>query len=457
MSRKNAKILILDDEPDMAENVAGLLRREGYDPVVETESLKAIEVLERDRPDLVVTDLRMPGMDGLAFLERIKERHPEIAVILLTGFATVDSAVEAMKKGASDYLPKPFSPDELLIRIDKALAWSRISEENRSLKQEVEEAGHYGKIVGKSRAFTDVLLQAERIAATDARVLITGESGTGKEIIARAIHRRSLRRNTRFSVINCGALTESLLESELFGYERGAFTGAGVARKGIFEVADGGTLFLDEVSETSLSFQTKLLRVVDQGEFLRVGGTRPMSTDVRLISASNRDLAKAVSDGRFREDLFYRLSVVQIQIPPLRERVEDIPLLAKYFVEKYSAQFKRRVTKISPEAELLLRNYAWPGNVRELRNAMERAVLLGNGETITADNLSGEIALGPIKKDEEPLFLEMPESGLSLSNLESQLVKQALELAQGNQVRAARLLGISRDAFRNRLKKFGLL
>ena len=450
-------ILICDDEPDMAENVAGLLRREGYDPVVETESLKAIEVLERDRPDLVVTDLRMPGMDGLAFLERIKERHPEIAVILLTGFATVDSAVEAMKKGASDYLPKPFSPDELLIRIDKALAWSRISEENRSLKQEVEEAGHYGKIVGKSRAFTDVLLQAERIAATDARVLITGESGTGKEIIARAIHRRSLRRNTRFSVINCGALTESLLESELFGYERGAFTGAGVARKGIFEVADGGTLFLDEVSETSLSFQTKLLRVVDQGEFLRVGGTRPMSTDVRLISASNRDLAKAVSDGRFREDLFYRLSVVQIQIPPLRERVEDIPLLAKYFVEKYSAQFKRRVTKISPEAELLLRNYAWPGNVRELRNAMERAVLLGNGETITADNLSGEIALGPIKKDEEPLFLEMPESGLSLSNLESQLVKQALELAQGNQVRAARLLGISRDAFRNRLKKFGLL
>ncbi|MBI4522590.1 MAG: sigma-54-dependent Fis family transcriptional regulator [Deltaproteobacteria bacterium] len=457
MSRRNTKILIVDDEPDMAENLSLILRAEGYDTVVETKSLKAIDVLEGERPDLAIVDLRMPEMDGLALLERVKDSHPEIAVILLTGFATVDSAVEAMKKGASDYLSKPFSPTELLVKIDKALAWNRMTEENRLLRQQVNGKAQYGELVGKSRAFTDLLLRVDKIALTDARVLITGESGTGKELVARAIYRRSLRRDRRFFVINCGALTETLLESELFGYERGAFTGAITTRKGIFEVVDGGTLFLDEVTETSLSFQAKLLRVVELGEFLRVGGTRSISTDVRLICSSNRDLTQAVADGRLRQDLFYRLSVVQVQVPPLRERVEDIPLLANHFLQKYSSQFGREVRSFSPDAELLLRSYRWPGNVRELRNVIERAVLLGTGDTVTAEEFPKEMSSSLRENQEESLSLRLPENGLSLNKLEKQLVKQALEIASGNQVRAAGLLGISRDALRNRLKKYGLM
>ncbi len=457
MKLKRAKILILDDEPDMAENLGLILNGVGHETIIETESLKALDLVERERPDLIVTDLVMPKLDGIDILEQIKDRHPEIPVIVLTGYATVDSAVMAMKKGASDYVSKPFSPEEILLRVQKTLTWTQLAEENRYLRERMERENQKVEIVGQSRALWDVLRLVDKVAATDIYVLLVGETGTGKDLIAHAIHRRSSRRDAPFFAVNCGALSENLLESELFGHERGAFTGASTTKKGIFEVANNGTLFLDEISETSLSFQTKLLRVVEEGEFLRVGGTSPLKADVRLISSSNRDLQKAIADGVFREDLFYRLSVVQIHLPLLRERVEDIPVLAKYFVDKYSREFRKNVTKISPEAEALLVNYAWPGNVRELRNTIERAVILGSGDAIVPDQLPKEIAVGLHKKDESPWAFQIPQGGLCLKTLERELVKQALERAAGNQVRAAHLLGISRDAFRTRLKKYGML
>ncbi len=457
MKLKRAKILILDDEPDMAENLGLILNGVGHDTIIETESLKALDLVERERPDLIVTDLVMPKLDGIDILEQIKDRHPEIPVIVLTGYATVDSAVMAMKKGASDYVSKPFSPEEILLRVQKTLTWTQLEEENRYLRERMERENQKVEIVGQSRALWDVLRLVDKVAATDIYVLLVGETGTGKDLIAHAIHRRSSRRDAPFFAVNCGALSENLLESELFGHERGAFTGASTTKKGIFEVADNGTLFLDEISETSLSFQTKLLRVAEEGEFLRVGGTRPLKADVRLISSSNRDLQKAIADGLFREDLFYRLSVVQIHLPSLRERVEDIPVLAKYFVDKYSREFRKNVTKISPEAEALLANYNWPGNIREFRNTIERAVILGSGDTIVPDQLPKEITVGLHNKDENPWAFQIPQGGLRLKDLESKLVKQALELAAGNQVRAAQLLGISRDAFRSRMKKYGML
>lgn len=457
MKLKQAKILILDDEADMVENLRCILRDGGHEPIPETDSRKALEMVERQRPDLVVVDLVMPGLDGMTVLEQIKAGYPQIPVIVLTGYATVDSAVEAMKKGASDYLSKPFFPQELLLRVEKCLTWIALDEENRYLRERMSRGYGYEEIVGQSRALWEVLQVVDKVAPTDAHVLLTGETGTGKELIARTLHCRSRRSSTPFFAVNCSALTETLLESELFGHERGAFTGAFETKKGFFEIAHNGTLFLDEISETGLSFQRKLLRVAQDGEFFRVGATRSLRTNVRLISSSNRDLRRAVDQGSFRQDLFYRLSVVQIQVPSLRERAEDIPLLTAHFMEKCAREIGRGVTKISPEAERLLASYTWPGNIRELRNAIERAIIFASGDTITPDHLSKEIA-GKARKDcPKPLSFQIPEDGLSLQLVEKQLVGQALALASGNQVRAARLLGISRDAFRNRLKKHGML
>lgn len=457
MKLKRAKIFAIDDESDMLENLEAILKRGGHEVLTEWDSRKALEIVERQRPDLVIVDLVMPDLDGITVLEQIKARYSQIPVIVLTGYATVDSAVEALKKGASDYLSKPFFPEELLHRVEKCLTWMTLDEENRYLREQMQRERQDEEIVGQSRALWEVLQLVDKVAPTDACVLLTGETGSGKELIARTIHRRSLRSNAPFYAVNCSALTENLLESELFGHERGAFTGATETKKGFFEIAHNGTLFLDEISETSLAFQTKLLRVVQDGEFFRVGATRPLKTDVRLISSSNRNLRQAIDRGSFREDLFYRLSVVQIHIPSLRERSEDIPLLAKHFMEKYKKEIRRHVTSISPEAELLLRNYSWPGNIRELRNAIERAMILGNGDMITPEHLPKEIAGNAPVSPEQPPSFHIPENGLSLETVERQLVEQALELASGNQAHAARLLGISRDAFRNRLKKFGML
>ncbi len=449
MNGRRVRILVVDDEPDMAANIGLILRTAGHETLVETDALEALEAVERERPDLVVSDLRMPGLDGLAFVERVKRAHPEVSVVLLTGYASVDSAVEAMRRGASDYLAKPFAPDELLLRVERALAWTQLTEENRYLRERVERGEPYGQIVGQSAALAEVMRLVDKVAATDARVLLTGESGTGKELIARTIQRRSPRRDAPFFAVNCGALTESLLESELFGHERGAFTGAVATKKGIFEVAGAGTLLLDEIGETSPAFQTKLLRVVDQGEFLRVGGTRPLKVAVRLIAASNRDLRKAIAAGHFREDLFYRLSVVQIDIPPLRERPEDIPLLAVHFLAVYSAQIKKKARGIHPDAMLALSRYGWPGNIRELENVIERAVIMmEDGEEISPDHLPVELLEGLDGRAAEPME--------EVRDAERQLILRTLRECGWNRSQAAIKLGIGRRTLYDKLARLGI-
>jgi DNA-binding NtrC family response regulator len=457
MKLTRAKILVVDDEPDMVETLEQILSRSDYDVVAATESPRAFDLIAREQPDLIITDLVMPELDGINFMERVKAHYPHIPVILLTGYATVDSAVEAMKKGASDYLAKPFFSEELLVKVEKCLSWSETDEENRYLRDRMQRESQTSNIVGQSRGLWQVLQLLDRVAPTDAAVLLLGESGTGKDLLARNIHNRSMRRGGPFFSVNCAALTESLLESELFGHERGAFTGATETKKGIFEVANKGTLFLDEISETGASFQARLLRVVQDGQFLRVGGTRHLKTDVRLISSSNRDIHEAIAKGSFRNDLFYRLSGIEIHVPPLRERKEDISLLARHFVEKYARELRRPVPVIAPEALLLLTNYSWPGNVRELRNTIERAVILGHGNVITPEQLPKEFAAMALSEPQPAASFHIPQAGLRLADLEKKLVEEALQLSDGNQVHAARLLGISRDAFRNRLKKHGLL
>jgi len=452
-----AKILAVDDEPEMLETLEEILSGAGYEVMIETESPKAFELIARERPDLIITDLVMPEGDGIEFLERVKAHYPHIPVILLTGYATVDSAVEAMKKGASDYLSKPFLAAELLLKVEKCLTWSELSEENRYLRERVQKQDQEANIIGQSRALWQVVQLIDKVAPTDAAVLLSGESGTGKDLLARNIHKRSMRRDGPFFSINCAALTENLLESELFGHERGAFTGASDTKRGIFEAADKGTLFLDEISETGPSFQARLLRVVQDGEFLRVGGNRHLKTDVRLISSSNRDIQEAIANGSIREDLFYRLSAIEIHIPPLRERKEDIALLAAHFIEKYASELRRPAPTISPEALQLLTQYSWPGNVRELRNTIERALILGHGNVVTVEHLPKELTASATQEPESGLSFQLPETGFRLTALEKQLVEQALDSTKGNQVQAARMLGISRDAFRNRMKKHGLL
>jgi two-component system NtrC family response regulator len=457
MKLTRAKILVVDDEADMVETLEQILSRSDYEVITATESPKAFDLIAKEQPDLIITDLVMPELSGINFMELVKAHYPHIPVILLTGYATVDSAVEAMKKGASDYLSKPFFPEELLLRVEKCLTWSETDEENRYLRDRMQRESQTSNIIGQSRALWQVVQLVDRVAPTDAAVLLLGESGTGKDLLARTIHNRSMRRDGPFFSVNCASLTENLLESELFGHERGAFTGANETKKGIFEVANKGTLFLDEISETGASFQARLLRVVQDGQFLRVGGNRHLKTDVRLISSSNRDIDEAIARGSFRNDLFYRLSAIQIKVPPLRERKEDIPLLARHFVEIYSSELRRAVPVIAPEALLLLTNYPWPGNVRELRNTIERAMILGHGNVITVEQLPKEITATALAEPEPELAFHIPQTGLKLGDLERKLVEEALGLAEGNQVQAARLLGISRDAFRNRLKKHGLL
>ncbi|MBI2529104.1 MAG: sigma-54-dependent Fis family transcriptional regulator [Candidatus Rokubacteria bacterium] len=449
MKRPRARVLVVDDEPDMARNVGMILVNAGLEAIVETESLRALELLERERPDLVVADLRMPDLDGLALLQRARRLHAGLPVVMLTAYASVDSAVEAMKKGASDYLAKPFAPEELVLRVEKALAWVELAEENRYLRERVASGERGARLVGESPALAEVMRLVDKVAATDAKVLLVGESGTGKELIARTIHQRGPHPEAPFFAINCGALTESLLESELFGHERGAFTGAVATKRGIFEMASGGTLLLDEIGETSLAFQTKLLRAVQEAEFFRVGGTRPLRVQARLVSSSNRDLRKAVAEGRFREDLFYRLSVVTVTVPPLRERGEDIPLLASHFLRVYATQIKKKVHGIHPDAMALLARYRWPGNVRELENVIERAVIMVEGDDqILPEDLPGDLV-------SEPVVPAGPMDGVR--EAERDVILRALRECNWNRSLAAKRLGIGRRTLYDKLTRLGIL
>jgi two-component system response regulator HydG len=431
-------ILVVDDDPGVRESLERTLTREGYRVVTASDGRAGLECLQAGRIDLVVTDLKMPGLSGLELLRAARAIAPDTAVILLTAFGTVEEAVRAMKEGAYDFLTKPFRREQLLKLMDKALERRDLIAQNRTLQQQLDDLRARGKVIGHSPPFQRMLTLVEQVANSEATALILGESGTGKELVAREIHQRSARRQGPFVAVNCAALPETLLESELFGYEKGAFTGAAGRKEGRFELADGGTLFLDEVADLSPVTQPKILRVLQEGEFERLGGTRTIRVDVRIVAATNQDLPQMVRERRFREDLYYRLNVITIQVPPLRDRREDIPLLAHHFLRVYAAKNNRRLEGFTEEALERLENYGWPGNVRELENVIERAVVLARDRLVTASELPEEV--GGIRPPPRDAILALV--GTPLDEVERQLLDETLRITGGNKTQAAKLLGI---------------
>jgi DNA-binding NtrC family response regulator len=455
----NEKILVVEDEKLVRWSLKERLKKESYEVFEAETGGDGLQILGQETIDLIMLDFRLPDMTGLDVLRKTITSHSETPVILMTAYSSIDSAVEAIKLGAYDYLNKPFNLDEVVVTIGRALESSRLRREVRHLRAEQQERYGLSNIIGTSPAMRDVFTLIEKIARSQATtVLLTGESGTGKDLVAKAIHFASERSHQPFMNITCSALPETLLESELMGHERGSFTDARFLKKGLFELADGGTLFLDEIGDMGVLLQAKLLRFLQEKTFKRVGGVKDITVNVRVIAATNRDLAKAVKEGRFREDLYYRLKVIPIDLPSLRERKEDVPLLAKFFIDGFNREFKKSTRGVSDEAMERLRAYAWPGNVRELRNVIERAMILENKPEITLEDLPQEIresaraASGPV-----PDGFRLPESGFPLKDIEQEMVRQALEQTGGNQTRAARLLSVSRDALRYKMKKYGLL
>ncbi|HMK65010.1 MAG TPA: sigma-54 dependent transcriptional regulator [Thermodesulfobacteriota bacterium] len=451
-------ILIVDDEKNYLLVLKELLGEEGYEVVTAQSASEALDIFQEMELDLVITDMRMPGKSGMELLSALKEKDPHLPVIMMTAFATVEKAVEAMKKGAYDYIMKPFDNEVLIKTVAKALAMGRIIKENRLLSRELKEKLGPTDLIGNSFPMRQVRELILKVASTKATVLISGESGTGKELVARAIHFNSPRKDKPIVSVNCSALTETLLESELFGHEKGAFTGAVAQRKGRFETADGGTLFLDEIGEMSPSVQVTLLRVLQNREFERVGGNKTIKVDVRVITATNKDLAEEIKKGHFREDLYYRLNVVHIEVPPLRERKEDLPLLVRYFLERFAREMnKKEVPTPAPEVMDLLLAYEWPGNIRELENMIERAVILNPGSVIRIEDL-------PIReKDMEPSEVPIeklipPNARLNefLDMVEKTMITQALARSGQVQAQAAELLGITRNLLFYKMKKYKL-
>ena len=449
-------ILVVDDEKNYRVVLSAFLSGEGYEMLTAESAQEALEAVDSVDLDLVLTDMKMPVMDGIELLKQIKEKNPHLPVVMMTAYGTVEKAVEAMQLGAFNFIQKPFQNETLKQMVHNAVSTYKVFKENRRLLRDLEGRYRFDNIIGKSKPMREIFDVIQKVAPTKATGLITGESGSGKELIARAIHYNSPRRNKPFVAVSCAALTETLLESELFGHEKGAFTGAIAMKKGRFELADGGTLFLDEIGEIPAPVQVKLLRVLEEMTFERVGGTRAIEVDIRLVAATNKDLTKEVEDSRFREDLYFRLNVVHITLPPLRERSEDIPLLATYFLDKYVRETNREEMTISPEAMRFLCNHRWPGNVREFENAIERAVLLSEDDEITLADLPKELL--------SFADLEVPVDWQKLSNLpetldaiEKRLIEKALDLSDNVQARAANLLNIPRSNLQYRLKKHNLL
>lgn len=450
-------ILVTDDDRAHRVMLKKLLNGWGYDVTEADDGLVAVEKVRKSSFDLVLMDIRMTNVSGIEALEQIKQIHADIPVIIMTAYASVETAVQTLKKGAYDYLTKPLDFDELQISIARATEHSRLKQENEYLKEKLGEKFDRRNIIGKSPAMIKLLEVVEQVAATQATVLITGESGTGKEVIANAIHFNSRRKNAPFVKINCAALTETLLESELFGHEKGAFTGADKRREGKFVQADGGSIFLDEVSEMSPAMQVKLLRVLQERELTRVGGNNVLKIDVRVIAASNKDLKKEIRDGRFREDLFYRLNVVTLEVPPLRRRSEDIPLMAHAFLKMFAENNTKVIKGFMPQAMQKLAGYSWPGNVRELMNAVERAVVLCRTETIGAEDLIFTMADQTLSRDALSEGEEMPAAASgnrSLEEIEKQSILEMLQSCRGNKSEAARRLGITRKTLRKKLHKY---
>jgi len=457
---EKGKILVVDDERSMREFLGIMLAKEGYGVTQCPDGETALRQVEEDIFDLVIMDIRMPKMDGIAVLERIKEITPETIVIMITAFASTDTAVRAMKKGAYDYITKPFKIDEIKLIIRNALEKKALEKENILLKRLVETKFSFDNIIGQSPKMLAIYELMEKVAPTKTNILITGESGTGKELVAKAIHFNSPRREKVFVTLNCGAIPENLLESELFGHMKGAFTGAMYNKRGLFEVADGGSIFLDEIGELPLSMQVKLLRILQDKEFTRVGGTEPIKVDVRIISASNKDLEEAVREKKFREDLYYRLNVIQIKLPLLRERKEDIALLTENFIKKYAQELDKDIREISPDAMKVLVHYDYPGNVRELQNIIERAIALETSNTLTAENLESYMDEQRGVKSMDDRLFDIPAEGIDLEkvveDLERNLLIKALQRAKGVKKKAAELLNINFRSIRYRLEKYGI-
>ncbi len=459
MTEPLARLLVVDDEENMVHFLTKLLRAEGFEVEGVGTGEAALERLRAAPFELVLTDLKLPDTDGIEILKGARELQPEAVVVLITAYGTIESAIEAMRAGAYDYVSKPFRASEILQVVDKALERVRLRREVSQLRQAVAERFGFASLVGKSPKMQEVYTQIEKVAATRGTVLIQGESGTGKELVAKAIHFNSSRKSGPFVVIDCGAIPEALQESELFGHERGAFTGAIATKKGLFEEAHGGTLFLDEVAELAPGLQAKLLRALQDGEIRRVGGTKTLHVDARVIAATNRDLAAEVREGAFREDLFYRLNVFPIFLPPLRERREDLPLLVDHFLDRLARDGGKPPKRLSPEALRAMMTHPWAGNVRELEHALERAALLSEAETITDRDLPPEI-LAP--KDE--LTVVLPDSAVSfketmarlIRDAETRLIRRALAQAGGNRTEAARILGISRRTLLYKLNEYNL-
>ena len=457
-----SRVLITDDEERIIRNVQVMFDGMDNVEIVKAQNLTSIvDFVERERLHLIITDLRVPKMGRLEFLKQIKSMDSELPVIVVTGDDSIETAVESMKEGAFDYIVRPFEGESLSVAVVKALKMRSLAMENRYLRKELESHYNFGNIIGNSPKILEVLLLAGDVSRTDSTVFVYGESGTGKELVARAIHFNSLRKGGPLVSINCAALPETLLESELFGYEKGAFTGADRSKKGRFELANGGTLFLDEISEMNPIVQAKVLRLIEARELERLGGSETVKVDVRIICASNKNLEDYVKKGQFREDLYYRINVFPIKIPPLRERPEDILQLARNFVEQFSEKMGKLSLKITKNVENLLVSGRWEGNVRELRNCMERAVILCKGSMVTEDHIPVSLVKESIsgyrnEKDNayKMVNFNLPPEGISIDELEKHLVLQALKKSKNNKTKAAKLLGLSRGTFRYRLEKY---
>ncbi len=457
---KNPRILVVDDEQSMRELLAIVLRREGYDVLLAENGRTAIEILGREPVDLLISDIKMPDMSGVEVLRAAKKVDQDILGIMITAFASTETAIEAMRLGACDYLSKPFDIDLLKMKVREKVENRHLRQENVLLKRTLGLSHQFSNIIGRSATMLDVFKMIETVARTNSTILLTGESGTGKGLVAQAVHFHSLRRDKPMVSLNCGAMPETLLESEMFGHMRGAFTGADSNKKGLLEVAEKGTIFLDEIGEMSAVMQVKLLRVLQERRFRRVGGLEELTADIRVIAATNQDLEKAVAENRFREDLFYRINVIPIRLPPLRERREDIPLLAEHFLAKYAEQMQKPVTGISRPAMELLMQHDWPGNIRELENVLERAVALEATPTVLDESLPPSIRGGGPARSAGPTSTDLPDGGFDLEahvkEIERGYLAQALEQAGGVQVKAAELLGMSFRSFRYYVKKYNL-
>jgi two-component system NtrC family response regulator len=449
-------ILIVDDEKNYRVVLEALLEPEGYEIFTAANAVDALKVIKESDIDLIITDMKMPGMTGMELLEETKAIKPDLPIIIMTAFGTIEMAVEAMKKHAYDYITKPFQNDALKLTIGKALENYRLIKENRLLNEALSDKYGFGNIIGKSKPMLKVYDLIGRVSQSKASVLITGGSGTGKELIAKAIHYNSPRKDRPFISVNCGALTETLLESELFGHEKGAFTGAVSMKKGRFELADGGTLFLDEVGEMPPSLQIKLLRVIQEMEFERVGGTKTIKVDVRIISASNRDIKEEVANNLFREDLFYRLNVIHLEVPSLKDRSEDIKLLVNHFINKYQDMSKKERTGLSPDAWKALYKYSWPGNIRELENVIERAVVLSPGGSIDIEDLPDYLTEKEKELNVEGFIPVNAPLHETLEQIEEKIIRRALERCNNIQSHAAEMIGITKSLMQHKIKKYNI-